>query len=67
MSVEIWYCENCLITLPMQEIAPIENRKPIRNFFVVDILIFHNTISGTDRRAKSKAIWTTLRAIPIAS
>ena len=50
----------------MQDIAPTEKRKPIRNFFVNDILIFHSTMSGTDKSMKSKAIWIMLREIPIA-
>ena len=50
----------------MQDIAPTEKRKPMRAFFVTDILIFHSTMSGTDRSIKSKAIWIILREIPIA-
>ena len=49
----------------MQDIAPTEKRKPMRAFFVADILILHNIMSGTDRSMKSKAIWTMLRVIPI--
>ena len=53
------------MTLPMQDIAPTEKRKPMRAFFVADILILHSIMSGTDRSMKSKAIWTMLRVIPI--
>ena len=54
------------MTLPMQDIAPTEKRKPMRAFFATDILIFHSTMSGTDKSMKSKAIWIMLRDIPMA-
>lgn len=60
------YCAICLITLPTHEIAPTENKKPTRSFLAADILSFHSTISGTDRRAKSKVMWIMLREMPTA-
>ncbi len=51
----------CLITLPIHETDPIENKKHSFMFFEVLICILQSTIRGTDNNAKSKSMCMTLR------
>lgn len=39
----------CRITIPLQERDPVEKRQPMRIFFVLDVLVLHRMMSGTDK------------------